>query len=134
MRKAILYSGGVINLYFASHYVNFGKPFSWMEVIPKLFSMNQGVIQIENVIISFIQLYFSAISIILAKYEKIDIYAKSIIIFISAFYIIRVILGYLYFTFSYEELALELISLTIAVGYLSLLFIYKLDHATLMNE
>ncbi len=123
MRRALLYTGGVLNLLLAIGHMCFWKTLNWSEELPKLSPDNQGVMQTENVIIIFIMLYFAVMSFIIAKHQRMDIFAKSILICIAGLYSIRLFLGYPFFGFSYEEMFIWVICVIIIIGYLSVLFI-----------
>jgi hypothetical protein len=122
MIKTILYVGAIVNVILAIFHMFFWKLMNWAEELPKLSNLNQGILQIANVILIFIIFYFAVMSFIMAKYKKIDVYAKSIIICICGFYFIRLVTGYIFFIISIEELFISIICILIIVGYLSVLF------------
>ena len=123
MKKAILYAGGILNILGAAGHMFFWKLFNWSEELPKLSIINQGILQVANIILIFIILYFAVMSFIIAKHEKIDLYAKSIIICMCGFYSIRLFLGYPMFGYHYRELLIWIFCIILIVGYLSILFI-----------
>jgi len=122
MRKTVLYIGGVLNILLAIFHMFFWNLFNWSEELPKLSADNRGILQIANIILIFILIYFAVMSFVIAKDKKIDIYARSIIICISGFYAIRLFLGYPFFGFSYEELFIWIFCIIIIIGYLTILF------------
>jgi hypothetical protein len=125
MNKIILYTCGIINFILAIFHMFFWKLLNWSEELPRLSNVNQGILQIANIILIFIILYFAIMSFIMARHEKIEMYSKSIIICICGFYSIRLITGYIFFNFSLEELFISTICILIIAGYLSILIIDK---------
>jgi hypothetical protein len=127
MKKKILIIGGIVNILLAIGHMLFWKldSLNWAEELPKMSILNQGILQIANIILIFIILYFAVMSFIMAKHDKIDLYAKSIIICICGFYSIRLLLGYPFFGYHYRELMVWIICIILIVGYLSILFMKK---------
>ncbi len=123
MRKIILYAGGVVNLLLAVGHMFFWKLLNWGEELPRLSPINQGVLQLANIIIIFTILYFSVMSFVMARRKVVDIFGKSLIIQIAGFYALRLFLGYPFFGFNGEELVIWLICLLLTSGYLSLVFL-----------
>ncbi len=127
MRKAILYTGGVLNILLALFHILFWKMLNWKEELPKLSVDNQGVLQVSNIIMIALLLYFSMMSFAMVKHERLDFFGKSVVLLISGFYAMRVILGYPFFGFNMEEMFIWIFCAIISVGYFSILFM-KTDH------
>lgn len=125
MRKAILFSGGFVNLILAAFHVTFWDLLNWQQELPKLSIDNQAIMQTANIVAIFTLLYFSIMSFIIIKYEKLDIFAKSIILFIIGFYAIRLIAGYPLFGFSLEELLIWIVCALLIAAYASILVMKK---------
>jgi hypothetical protein len=123
MKKTILYIGGVLNIILAVFHMFFWKLMNWAEELPKLSIENRGILQVANIIIICLVLYFAVMSFIIAKHGRTGIYSNSIIILIAGFYSIRLFLGYPFFGFDYFELIIWIVCLIIIIGYLSTLFI-----------
>ena len=121
MKKIILYTGAVINFLFIILHILFWPMLNWKEELAKLSKDNAGIMQVANIIIIFLLLYFAVMSIIISRMKKLDISAKSIIILIAGFYFLRVVLGYPFFGFSIDEVIIWIVCLLITVGYLSIL-------------
>ena len=122
MKKAILWAGAAINLALAVFHMFFWKLLNWGEELQKLSALNSGVMQIGNVIIIFTILYFAVMSVVMSARGTDGVFAKSIIVLIAVFYSIRLFLGYPFFGFNCEELAIWAVCLAIIIAYLSLLF------------
>jgi len=122
MKSFILYTGSAINLILALFHLSFWKMLNWAEELPKLSKDNQGILQIANVMMIFVILFFSIMSFIMARRGKTGLYGKSIIILIAVFYLIRLAAGYPFFGFNYGELAIWVVCLVIAAGYVLVLF------------
>lgn len=125
MRKAVLYGGGVINILLAVFHMFFWSLLDWSTELPKLSALNRGVLQIANVIIIFVILYFAVMSFVMARHERLDVFGRSIIICIAGFYTIRLVLGFPFFGFNYEELGVWIVCLIIIGAYLSVLRMEK---------
>ena len=122
MKSFILYAGSVINLMLALFHMTFWKMLNWAEELPRLSKDNQGILQTANIMMIFVILYFAVMSFIMARRGKTGFYGKSIIVLIAVFYLIRLAAGYPFFGFNYEELAIWVVCLIIAAGYVSVLF------------
>ncbi|HOW81508.1 MAG TPA: hypothetical protein PK573_03010 [Spirochaetota bacterium] len=122
MKSFILYTGSAINLMLALFHMTFWKMLNWAGELPKLSKDNQGILQTANIIIIAVILYFAVMSFIMARRGKTGFYGKSIIVLIAVFYLIRMIAGYPFFGFNYGELAIWVVCLIIAAGYVSVLF------------
>ncbi len=123
MRKKILYAGGVLNILLAILHMCFWKMLNWSDELPKLSRDNQAVLQVANIILIFIIIYFAVMSFILARSSMFDIYARSIVVCICGFYFIRLVTGYPFFGFNYVESGIWIFCITMIIGYLSVLFI-----------
>ena len=121
MKKIIFYSVGAINVMLGVFHIFFWKLFNWAEELSKISRENRGILQIANIILIFIIFYFAVMSFIMAKHRKIDIYAKSILICASGFYLIRLVTGYMFFGSSIAELIISIICALVIIGYIFVL-------------
>jgi len=124
MKQGILYTGGIINGALAVFHMFFWKMFNWQTELPRLSKDNQGIMQIANIIIIFILLYFSVMSLALARSNAAVRNAGSLFILISGFYLIRLVTGIIFFGYSFEELIVWIVCFLIAAGY-GLLFLNR---------
>ena len=122
MKKAILYGGGVLNLALAAGHCFFWTLFNWPAELQGILPVSRGILQVGNVIIIFIILYFAVISFMMARRGTRDFFARSIIILIAGFYALRLALGYPFFGFHAGELFVWIVCALIIAGYGSLLF------------
>jgi hypothetical protein len=81
--------------------------------------------QVSNIVMIYILLYFSAMSFVIARRAVLDGVAKSIILCIAGFYSIRLLAGYPFFGFNVMELAVWIVCLLIIAVYVSVLLIWK---------
>lgn len=125
MKRAILVAGGSMNLVLAVFHMFFWKMMNWGEELPRLSVDNRGVMQIANIIMIFLLVYFSIASFMMAKYGTIERYGKSILLCIAGFYAIRLITGYPFFGFSLGELAVWIICGLLLGGYLTVFFMER---------
>lgn len=123
MKRTILITGGILNLLLAVMHIMFWQMLGWPESLTGTSTDNSAILQIANVIIIFVLLYFTVMSFILIKDEFKSVSAKSIPVLIAGFYIIRLVLGYPFFGYSGEELIIWIVCGLIAAGYSALLFL-----------
>jgi hypothetical protein len=121
MKKAVLCAGGAFNLLLALFHMMFWKALHWAEELPKLSRDNAAIMQVANIIIIFMLLYFAFMSFMMARRGTGDFYSKSIILCIMGFYSIRLIAGYPFFGYSAEELVIWILCLAVIAAYGSVL-------------
>lgn len=125
MEKVLLYFGGIVNLLTATLHVAFWSLFNWQDELLKVSRNTSAILQVENIIIVFITLYFSLMTFILLRHRKFDIFARSIVLLIIGFYAIRLIAGYPFFGFSVEELIIWIICVLLIATYAAILFMKR---------
>ncbi|MCU0844193.1 MAG: hypothetical protein MUC76_04630 [Spirochaetes bacterium] len=125
MRNALLYAGGSFNFLLALFHLSFWKTLNWAEELPRLSADNGAIMQVSNIVIIYILLYFSVMSFVITRRTVLGGVAKSIILCIAGFYSIRLLAGYPFFGFNVMELAVWIACLLIIAVYVSVLFIGK---------
>ena len=119
-------TGGVLfNFLLALFHLSFWKTQNWADELPRLSADNGAIMQVSNIVIIYILLYFSAMSFLITRRTVLDGVAKSIILCIAGFYSIRLLAGYPFFGFNVMELAIWIACLLIIAVYVSVLFIGK---------
>ncbi|PKL38514.1 MAG: hypothetical protein CVV44_11560 [Spirochaetae bacterium HGW-Spirochaetae-1] len=124
MKQGILYTGCIINGALAVFHMFFWKIFNWQTEFAQLSKDNRGIVQIANILIIFILLYFSVMSFLLARSNAAVRHAGSFFILISGFYLIRLVTGIIFFGYSFEEFIVWIVCFLIAAGY-ALLFLNR---------
>jgi len=119
MKNGILVACGAVNLLLAVFHLFFWKTMNWSEELPRLSLVNQGVMQVANIIMIFLLVYFAIVTFMMAKYGEPGRYGKSMLLCIAGFYAIRLIAGYPFFGFSPGELAVWVICGLVIFGYLT---------------
>jgi hypothetical protein len=102
--------------------VSFWSLFNWQDELLKVSRNTSAILQVENIIIIFIILYFSLMTFMFLKTRKFNIFARSIVLLIIGFYAIRLIAGYPFFGFSPEELVIWIICVLLIATYAVILF------------
>jgi hypothetical protein len=115
----------IVHNLLALFHLSFWKTQNWAEELPRLSTDNGAIMQVSNIVMIYILLYFSAMSFVIARRAVLDGVAKSIILCIAGFYSIRLLAGYPFFGFNVMELAVWIICLLVIAVYVSVLFIGK---------
>jgi len=110
-RKMILYIGAFILFVFALFHIAFWEMFNWKEELLKVSLETAGILKILN-LASVYLLLFSAGMVIFISLKKInDFLSKAILIFISGYFLLRIVAGYIYFGWSVSEFIIWLLCL-----------------------
>ncbi|HOO72948.1 MAG TPA: hypothetical protein PK926_14420 [Spirochaetota bacterium] len=117
MTKILLLAGSLINLAMAVFHMFFWKLFNWSEELPKLAEVNSGILQIANIIIIFILLYFALMSFLISRSGELDFNGASIFACVMGFYLIRIFTGMAFFGFTSDELIVWAVCLLITLLY-----------------
>lgn len=121
MKKILLITGGVLNLLLAVFHMFFWSLFNWKDELLKVSRDTAGILQIANLILIFILLYFAFMTFFIIKKEISDFHAKSFFYLITGFYLIRIFTGYPLFGFSAIEVFVSVYCITVIVCYIQVL-------------
>ena len=105
MRKVLLYVGGSISFVYIIIHLLFWKLFNWSEELAKLSAMNKALMLTLDAGVTYFFVFATFISIYLAGLKEFKFLEKTIILFISGLYILRIICGFFFFDFTMLELA-----------------------------
>jgi len=122
MRNIFLYAGAALNFLLALLHLSFWKTQNWTLELPLLSADNAAIMQVSNIVIIYILLYFSVMSFVIARRSALDGVSKSIVLCIAGFYSIRLFAGYPFFGISAPEVIIWIVCLLIIAAYVSVLF------------
>lgn len=117
MRKTLLYAGGAFNFMLALFHLSFWKTQNWAEELPRLSADNAAIMQVANIVMVYVLLYFSVMSFVIARRVKMDGTAKSILLCIAGFYALRLLAGYPFFGFDMMEAAIWVVCALVIAAY-----------------
>ena len=118
MRKYFLYFGGTITFCLTFVHLSFWKLGNWQVELSQISTINKSIMQMLNVFTIYTVLFTAFISFYLAKKEEFAFIEKSLVIFISGYYSIRFIFGFIFFETSTLETGIRIICLIVAICYL----------------
>jgi hypothetical protein len=121
MKIILLITGGVMNLLLAVFHMFFWSIFNWKDELIKVSRDTAGILQIANLILIFIILYFSVMTYFIIKKEISDFHAVSFFSLLAGFYLIRIVSGYPLFGFSAIEVFVSVYCITVIACYIPVL-------------
>lgn len=125
MKRTLLITGGLLNLLLAVFHMLFWSIFNWKDELLKVSRDTAGILQIANLILIFIILYFVVMTYFIIKKEISDFHAVSFFSLLTGFYLIRIITGYPLFGFSAIEVFVSVYCLTVIACYIPILPVKK---------
>jgi len=124
-RKVLLYVGAFINILFAMLHLAFWEMFNWKEELRLVSNETSGVLQILTIASIYMLVFFAGIIFFIAVKNKSDIISNAMLLFISGYFLIRIITGYFYFGFSIAELIIWIVCLVTASIFIYSVFFVK---------
>lgn len=118
MRRKLLYIAGSMTLCFSFLHLSFWAIFNWQEELLKISTINQGILQMLNIASIYRMLFIAFISFYLAKKADFSFIDRTLVIFFSGFYLLRVVFGIPLFGFSIQEIVIKFYCLVAASCYL----------------
>jgi magnesium-transporting ATPase (P-type) len=96
MDRALLITGGVFNVLFVLYHLTFWKnpKLNWAEELPRLNDVNRAILQVTNVMMIYVFLFFAALSFLLSAQQSRSAISNAVILFIGGFYLVRAILHF----------------------------------------
>ncbi len=89
--KALFYLGGFYCLAFAFFHLSFWKLFDWKTELPKLNPINQGVMQILNLRLTYVLLFFAFVSFYFNTDLLTSSLGKTLLVAIGLFWLMRAV-------------------------------------------
>jgi hypothetical protein len=117
MKKPILYTGAIINLTLAGFHAMFWKRLNWSEQLALLTPANSSVIQVENICMILLLVFFAVMSVRIARQRVMDSNGRSVLLMVAAFYTTRLVLGYPFFGVSAREITIWILCAATAAAY-----------------
>jgi len=96
--EIVILLGGIYNFAFAVFHLLFWRFFRWKEDLASLSTINRAVMQVLNLCLTFVFLIFSYISIFHSTELLTTRLGKSLLILISAFWVLRAIEQIIFFS------------------------------------
>ena len=122
LKKIILWVGIIDNFAMVFVHSFFWKMYNWQDELPKLSNDTQAILQTENICFIFLFLYMAVMLFLMIKYDKLDVFAKAILVSVIGINVIRLITGFLFFGYSPTELISWIITVLEIAGYTYVLF------------
>ena len=123
MDKALLITGGVFNVLLALYHLTFWKnpKLNWAEELPRLSDINRGILQVANLMMIYVLLFFAALSFLLSSGGSQGTVGVAVILFIGGFYLVRAILHFPFSGVSKIGVAIFIVCLLISACYFAVL-------------
>jgi hypothetical protein len=98
----------------------FWSIFNWSQELPRMSADNRGILLTANVILTFVLFYFSVMSFLLSGKGLSDISARSLLLLVAGFYLIRAAASFIFFRTDAMELFIAALCLLITGAYIYL--------------
>lgn len=89
--KTLIYIGGFYCLAFALFHLSFWKLFDWKNELPKLSGINRGVMQVLNLRLTYVFLFFAFVSLYFNGDLLTGVLGKTFLAAIGLFWLMRAI-------------------------------------------
>jgi hypothetical protein len=113
-RKVILYVGAFIVFIFALFHLVFWEMFNWNEELKKVTIGTAGVLQILNITSVYVLLFSAAVTVYIAVKNRSDFLSNILLLFVSGYFLLRIITGYYFFGWTIGEFIIWLLCLATA--------------------
>ncbi len=123
MDKALLITGGVFNVLLALYHLTFWKnpKLNWAEELPRLGDVNRAILQVANLMMIYVLLFFAGLSFLLSTKESLCTFSSAVILFIGGFYLVRAVLQFPFFGASKIGVIIFIVCLLISGCYFTTL-------------
>lgn len=121
MDKALLITGGVFNILLALYHVTFWKNprLNWAEELKRLGDINRAILQVANLMMIYVLLFFAGLSFLLSTKESECTLSNVVILFIGGFYLVRAVLHFPFSGVSRPGVVIFIVCLLISGCYLA---------------